>query len=149
MLGSAVGLSLAKFFSMKWGVETGFFIARRRYELNVVKNGKETISGNDFFYYQIPALLRLRVARYFSIGAGGYYSRFFPAVSHPGFRNDDYGLQASLRLQLLPSQSVGFALEARYSYGLQNTALSSSETLHNRDLMVLIGLTFHLGSSKK
>ena len=109
------GASGALHIDLDFGIEVGIFYA------------KENYSFNDTFYsskvVRIPGIFWLQINPEIWFGAGASLTQF-QAPARPEFAAQYYGALAALRVNLMPHDGMGMALEARYLHGLQSAAIA-------------------------
>ncbi len=141
------------------GFEVGALYMPRKYDYNtaVPTSTKTTLSGK---MYEFPVLLRMHLARLFSLGVGGYYAKAAGQISGEtqtegagtttqaftyAARNQtetDYGALVSLALYMRMAPLTYFTVDGRYAMGMKNTStIAGSERKYN-DMQLLAGLQF-------
>ena len=140
------------------GLEFGALYAPRKAAYSTVTPAVAniTVTGNG---YQFPALLRLHLGRFFSLGVGGYYAKGKGDVTVETEMNgnkttqqetyaqlqqsdSDYGIATSLALTTRLAPLTYFLLDGRYLIGLKNTSLAAGGERKFNDMQVLAGLQF-------
>ncbi len=97
----------------------------------------------------------------FSVGAGGYYASNLGSLNQSGAVNNsglsygsyginpyDYGLIGEVAFHIFIGRGLAFKLQGDYLSGLTNVATVAGSTFQYRDILVLAGFTFHLGSGE-
>jgi len=117
---------------------------------------------------QFPVQLKFRLLPMLHIGVGGYLSEGVGSIdsqdstnpsqsnssesySSANIKKTDYGLLGSVGLSLPLTMTTHFIVEGRYAYGLANVYAdpnSTGLTIKNRDIQILAGFTFALGSHR-
>jgi outer membrane protein W len=130
----------ALYFEHKWGDNT---------------SGTNVITSQVL---QVPLVFQMRVFRFFYIGAGGYYTANVGDLKETGsttnsslgytaygIKNNDYGWVGDAGLQFHVLGRMFLRLEARYTSGSTNLALTSGNQFYTRDWQYIAGLTFYFG----
>lgn len=156
-LGSKAGTGEGVLFGMhladRIGLEFGALQFNRTW--TDTTSGTNTISGT---VVQVPLIFQLHLLRWFSLGAGGYYSTNSglmtetgtnpnSSLSYPGYgiAGTDYGMVGAAIFHFRIAHGVYIRLEERYTSGSPNLSVNTANHFYNRDLQTLAGLTFTLG----
>ncbi len=100
---------------LDFGLEVGIFYAQEHVNFNS--------NALDVKVVRIPAIFWLQINRNVWFGVGAHYTQNQQPLP-AGFDKNYMGALAALRFNFFDTSSTGFALEARYLHGLQNTATS-------------------------
>lgn len=145
-LGLGGGLLFTNMLSPRMGFELGGLYITRKTDVTttytVLGLSQGSTSTTTTHYLQIPLLMRVRLTRGISVGAGGYFAEGVGSVD-PSIKKSDYGLVGSLGLHFPIDHSTAFLIDGRYNAGLANIDnTGSGADLKYRDFQVLVGFAF-------
>lgn len=102
---------------------------------------------DTFTYIDVPAILRVHLGQFFSLGAGAYYADGLGTnYSTNGITNTDLGAVGALGLNI-PMGGVNLGLEGRYEFGVWDASTVSGITTSFNNLQILLAIRFG-GSAK-
>ena len=100
---------------LDFGLEVGIFYAQEHMTF-----GNTALTAK---VVRVPALLWLQINKSVWFGGGGHLTQNQDPLP-AGFSRQYLGALAALRFNFMEQSATGFALEARYLHGLQNTAVA-------------------------
>lgn len=145
------------------GFELGALYLRRNIKMHYTLSSVTTTYDIKTQTLQFPALFKLWLTPYFSIGLGGYYNKGIGNLKYTttvgsasstetsssyssfGVTTQEYGFAASLGGAIPLSNTIAFILDGRYYYGLASSASRSSDSFKVSDAQLLLGLRFGSG----
>lgn len=126
---------------------------------NSVWSDSSTGVNQQSYSVEPVALFRLHFNRYITLGLGGYYGMALGSLGNTsntktvgyaqyqgGLSTSDFGAEASLGITIPLGKDVGFYLDARYLYGLDNQATKG--TWDTAAIQGLAGFQFFLGHAR-
>lgn len=147
-LGLTAGISARYDLTEKISVEGGGFFSQREHDYWVDQIG----THQKFHQVIVPAQIKFHTSPYTSIGVGGYgalgvgsvYSQTQGSTKNASYSEAsldrfDYGMIASMTLDVPIAESLFFVAEGQYLYGLNNLSQASQGKLKFRDIRALLG----------
>lgn len=136
--GFGAGLQFTANLTRRIGLELGASYGLRNWNDSI--NGTLQMPAID-----LPLGLRLRLFRFLSLDAGGYFSSINAGSRVSYIGTSDYGAYAGAQLSFPLAHKTSFVLGGRYLYGLANVSLAGGN-LAFRGYEAVSGLRFNLSS---
>lgn len=157
-------------FARVFRFETGASLLNRSYDVTLdgtqLSQAFNQSYTEHFKMLHVPFLVRLGPPRWFSLGFGGYFARGLGDVKTTNnrttignvpsttpdtnnsyetefYKRNDWGLEASLAIEIPMTKSFGILTDARYLYSLTDIgSTSAGAKIEFRDLLLLVGARF-------